>query len=144
MFAIAELPQLESRLRSRKVLSVFVDTSAAEDGSAWRVKLDRALARLDATSPPLSTGDRTARELCMAHLWTALEGKREAPGKPGWVAYVTTDDVVVAEPLPVAVETGVFWNNGIVVAPLTSALPGTRSRRIDAPRKRTLTQAMPA
>jgi hypothetical protein len=136
MLAFAELGQLERRLRSRKVLSVFVDTSAPEDGSAWRVKLDRALARLDATS--LSSGDRTARELCMAHLRTALEGRREAPGRPGWVAYVTTDDVVAAEPVPVAVETGVFWDNGIVVGPLAPALPRTSSRLIEASRARGL------
>lgn len=144
MLAFAELPQLERRLRNRKVLSVFVDTSAADDGSAWRVKLDRALARVDSTSPPLSSGDRTARELCMAHLRTALEGRREAPGRPGWVAYVTTDDVVVAEPVPVAVETGVFWDNGIVVGPLASALPRARSQPVDQSNARTLSPALPA
>jgi hypothetical protein len=117
------------------VLSVFVDTSTADPatGSAWRVELNRALARLDAMPPRLSSGERTARDLCMAHLRTALEGIRRAPGRPAWVAYVTTDDVVAAGPVRGRLETGVFWQNGVVVGPLRSALAEPRAVAVAGP-----------
>ncbi|HJR65247.1 MAG TPA: hypothetical protein VJ802_02375 [Gemmatimonadaceae bacterium] len=118
MLAFTELHEVQRRLQNRKVLSVFVDTSGPADGPSWRAKLDRALASLDARPPLLSSGERTARELCVAHLRTALESLRGTPGEPGWVAYVTTDDVVAAWPLHRPVETAVFWQSGIVMAPL--------------------------
>lgn len=118
MIAFAELHELQRRLGHRKVLSVFIDTAGTADGPSWRVKLDRALARLDATAPHLPSGERTARELCMAHLRTTLEGIRGTLTEPGWVAYVTTDDVVAACPLDTRIETAVFWQTGIVMAPL--------------------------
>lgn len=123
MFAFAQLRELERRLRHRKVLSVFVDTSDTDrkKGSAWRDELNRALLRLDAMPPYVSSGERTARELCMAHLRTALEGMRGAPGRPAWVAYVTTDDVVAAGPVRARLDTGVVWQTGIVVTPFRSA-----------------------
>lgn len=118
MVAFAELHEIQRRLCNRRVLSVFIDTAGTADGPSWRAKLDRTLARLDATAPPLPSGERTARELCMAHLRTALEGIRGKPQEPGWVAYVTTDDVVAACPLDTRVETAVFWRTGIVMTPL--------------------------
>lgn len=118
MLAFTQLHEVQRRLQKRKVLSVFVDTSGPADGPSWRAKLDRALANLDATPPRLSNGERTARDLCVAHLRTALESLRGTPGEPGWVAYVTTDDVVAAWPLHRPVETAVFWQSGIVMAPL--------------------------
>jgi hypothetical protein len=51
-----------------------------------------------------------------------LEGTWDTAGRPAWVAYVTTDDVVVAEPVPARLKTSVFWQNGMVVSPLASAL----------------------
>lgn len=123
MFAFAQLRELERRLRNRKVLSVFVDTSDTDPtkGSTWRDELNRALLRLDAMPPYVSSGERTARELCIAHLRTALEGMRGAPGRPAWVAYVTTDDVVAAGPVRARLDTGVFWQTGIVVTPFRFA-----------------------
>jgi hypothetical protein len=121
MFDFAEVRDLERRLQNRKVLSVFVDTRETADGPSWRRKLDRALARLEATGPCPSSGDRTARELCMGHLRTTLEGIREAPEAPGWIAYVTTDDVVAGYPVDTRVETAVFWQTGIVTAPVLDA-----------------------
>lgn len=123
MFTYAQLRELERQLKNRKVLSVFIDTSSAAAGPAWRMELNRALARLEATPPRLPEGERTARELCVGHLRAALEGMRETPGRPGWAAYVTTDDVVAAGPVRDRVETKVCWQNGIVVRPMARA-PG--------------------
>jgi hypothetical protein len=117
MVGFGELRELERRLRNRKVLTVFVDASVA-DRAAWRAELNRALFRLEAASPHLSAGERTARELCIAHLRTLLEGGRGAPGWPAWVAFVTTDDVVASGPVRARVATSVFWQTGIVVRPL--------------------------
>lgn len=121
MLAFAELHEIQRRLRNRKVLSVFVDTRGTADGPSWRRGLDQALARLEVTAPYLPRGEHTARGLCVAHLRTTLESIREAPKEPGWVAYVTTDDVVAASPVDTPVETTVCWQIGIVIAPLLAA-----------------------
>jgi hypothetical protein len=128
MLDLPQLRELQRSLRNRKVLSVFVDTSTTDPtrGSTWRDELNRALARLDATPPCSSSGEHTARELCTAHLRTALEGMRGALGAPGWVAYVTTDDVVAAEPVRARLKTGVFWQNGMVIGPILAALARPR------------------
>ena len=117
MFTYAQRQELEYRLRNRKVLSVFIDASSAAAGPAWRMELNRALARLESRPPRLPEGERTARELCVAHLRAALEGMRGVPGRPGWVAYVTTDDVVASGPVRSRVETTAVWQTGIVVRP---------------------------
>jgi hypothetical protein len=117
MVGFGELRELERRLRNRKVLSVFVDASAA-DRASWRAELNRALFRLEAASPHLPAGERTARELCVAHLRTLLEGVRGTPGWPAWIAFVTTDDVVASGPVRARVATSVFWQTGVVVRPL--------------------------
>jgi hypothetical protein len=122
MFTFAQLRELEGRLHDRKVLSVFVDMAVTTADTTWREALNRALAQLDARPPHLKAGDRTALDLCVAHLRTALEGMRGTPGEPGWVAYVTTDDVVASGPVRTRLETAAFWQHGIVVRPLMPAL----------------------
>lgn len=121
MFTFAQLRELERRLRNRKVLSVFVDMSVTTAETTWRAEFNRALVRLDAKPPHLPSGERTALDLCIAHLCTALEGMRGTPGEPGWVAFVTTDDVVAAGRVRAHLETEAFWRNGIVVRPLMTA-----------------------
>jgi hypothetical protein len=129
MLTFAALRDLERRLQNRKVLSVFVDTSAIQPPRrfGWREQLNRALARLEVTVPSCSSGERTARELCMAHLRTLLEGMRALPEGPGWVAYVTTDDVIASGAVRASLETSAFWQNGIVVAPLLSTVAAPRA-----------------
>jgi hypothetical protein len=129
MITFGELRDLGRRLQNRKVLSVFVDTSAIASAKrfGWREELNRALARLEVTPPQLSSGERTARELCMAHLRTLLEGMRALPDGPGWVAYATTDDVVAAGPVRARLETAAFWEDGIVVAPLLATVTNSRA-----------------
>jgi len=65
---------------------------------------------------------------------TALQGARGAPGRPGWVAYATTDDVVLAEAVRTPVKTRVHWQQGMVIAPLLAqgAVAGASSARLDA------------
>lgn len=124
MLTTTQLRALERGLRTRKVLSIFIDTSAPDlhRRQNWRTEAYRALARLDGAllhSPP---GERTARELCVAHLSTLLETIRDTPRAPGWVAYVTTDDVVAHGPVRERIDTRVFWRAGAVIAPLLPAL----------------------
>lgn len=118
MLAFTELNEVQRRLQWRRVLSVFIDTAGTADGPPWRAKLDRALARLEATAPYPPSGECTARELCTAHLRTTLRGIQGTPKEPGWVAYVTTDGVVAAFPLDTRIETAVFWQTGIVITPV--------------------------
>ena len=135
MLALAQLLGLERSLRGRRVLSVFVDTTVTDPVSraGWRCQLDRAFARLLSDAGGRTPGDRTALELCLAHVRTALEGARGAPGRPGWVAYATTDDVVLAEAVSAAVKTRVYWQHGMVIAPLLAqgAVVGASAARLD-------------
>jgi len=135
MLALAQLLGLERSLRGRRVLSVFVDTTVTDPASrsGWRCQLDRAFARLQFDAGGLKPGDRTALELCLAHVRTALQGARGAPGRPGWVAYATTDDVVLAEAVRTPVKTRVYWQHGMVIAPLLAqgAVAGAAAARLD-------------
>ena len=135
MLALAQLLGLERSLRGRRVLSVFVDTTVTDPASrsGWRSQLDRAFARLHSEAGGRTPGDRTALELCLAHVRTALEGARGAPGRPGWVAYATTDDVVLAEAVSTPVKTRVYWQHGMVIAPLLAqgAVVGASAARLD-------------
>lgn len=136
MLALAQLLGLERSLRGRRVLSVFVDTTVTDPASrsGWRAQLDRAFARLQSDAGGMRPGDRTALELCLAHVRTALQGARGAPGRPGWVAYATTDDVVLAEAVRTPVKTRVYWQHGMVIAPLLAqgAVAGASAARLDA------------
>ncbi|HEX6050563.1 MAG TPA: hypothetical protein VFZ21_14890, partial [Gemmatimonadaceae bacterium] len=124
MLTLAEILEMERALRGRRVLSVLVDTSAMDPASRarWRTDLACALARLHAEAVRLPPGDRTALELCLAHLHTELEAMRWNPGGPAWVAYATTDDVILCGPVRARVQTGAFWQRGMVVAPLQTPL----------------------
>ena len=135
MLALAQLLGLERSLRGRRVLSVFVDTTVTDPASrwGWRSQLDRAFARLQSDAGGLQPGDRTALELCLAHVRTALQGARGTPGRPAWVAYATTDDVVLAEAVRTPVKTRVYWQHGMVIAPLLAqgAVAGAAAARLD-------------
>jgi hypothetical protein len=111
------------------VLSVFIDTSDAGTPTKWRTELDRAFARLLAEASRSTDGDRTALELCLAHVRTALEAAHGAPGRPGWVAYATTHDVILEGTVRSPLETKAFWRRGLVVAPL---LPDSLADRVAA------------
>lgn len=126
MLTSEEIQEMERALRGRRVLSVLVDTSGANGAgrSKWRTDLARALARLRAEAARMSPGDRTALELCLAHLHTELESIRWNPSGPSWVAYATTDDVILCGPARARVQTGAFWQLGMVVKPLYAPVAG--------------------
>lgn len=120
MLSLGEILDMERALRGRRVLSVFVDTSATDPAarSRWRTDLAQALARLHAEASRLTPGERTALELSLAHLRTELDSMRWAPAGPGWVAYATTDDVVLCGPVRARLQTAALWQPGLVVGPL--------------------------
>ena len=126
MLTSEEIQEMERALRGRRVLSVLVDTwgTNAAARSKWRTDLARALARLRAEAVRLSPGDRTALELCLAHLHTKLESIRWKPSGPAWVAYATTDDVILCGPVRARVQTGAFWQLGMVVKPRHAPIAG--------------------
>jgi hypothetical protein len=131
MLTLTQVLGMERALRGQRVLSVFVDTSGTDSGtrSKWRTELDRAFARVLADAWRSTDGERTALELCLAHVRTAVEAAHGAPGRPGWVAYATTDDVVLAGAVRSPLETTAFWRRGLVVAPL---LPDSLAEKVAA------------
>lgn len=129
MLTLTQVLGMERAVRGQRVLSVFIDTSDAGTPTKWRTELDRAFARLLAEASRSTDGDRTALELCFAHVRTALEAARGAPGRPGWVAYATTHDVILEGTVRSPLETKAFWRRGLVVAPL---LPESLADRVAA------------
>ena len=124
MLTLTEVLGTERALRGRRALSVFVDTSSKgrDPHDTWRADLDRAIARVVAEASRLPDGERTAFELCLAHVRTELEAAHGPPACPGWVAYATTDDVVLAGAVRAPVQTQVVWQRGLVIAPLLPQL----------------------
>lgn len=140
MLTLGEILDMERALRGRHVLSVFVDTSATDPAarSRWRTDLARALGRLYTEASHLTPGDRTALELSLAHLRTELESMRWAPAGPAWVAYATTDDVVLCGPVRARLQTGAFWQQRLVVAPLEAPVATRTAIMRTAPYRRLL------
>lgn len=124
MLKLTQIFGMERALRGRRVLSVFVDTSSTDRGgrATWRADLDLAIARVLADASRLPGGERTALELCLAHVRTELEAAHGPPASPRWVAYATTDDVVLAGAVQGPLQTQVIWQRGLVVAPLLPQL----------------------
>jgi hypothetical protein len=122
-----ELRALERALRGESVLSVYIDGSLSDPAArrSWRVELNRELEEKRAALATATGGDEKF-ERCVAQLDERLSRYSGLPGDPGWVAIITVDRVHVAEPLGVPVDTKVFWETGIHVAPLMRALKHSR------------------
>lgn len=127
-----ELRGLERACGGQRALSLFVDTSDSAGATMGRSRLvlDREISRAQTEALRLAPGERTAVELCFAHVRTAIETMRDVPLSLGWVAYATTDGAVVAEPVRRPMATQVYWQRGIVTAPLLA-----RGEERGAPRK---------
>lgn len=128
MLTRTELLALNRALAGRRVLSVYVDGTAADPAMqrAWRLRLEH---RLDELRRSLTSAPRTERdefEQCVARLDSALAVFSAGVGAPGWAAFVTADEVHGARRLPVAVPTLAVWDVGMYVAEYIRALKENR------------------
>jgi len=117
-----QLIAMQRSLEERQVLSIYLDGRASDPASrrAWHAWLVATMASLRATL----TGDAaTLRDFdrCAEHLTSALVGVTGALRSKGWVAFVSSDGVALAEPVPVLVPNVVRWTRGAWVSPYIRA-----------------------
>lgn len=123
MLTTAALAELARTLSGQHVLSVYIDgaTNDPATRNAWRTQLEAGLASLRRTVHARSADE--ARELgrCIERLMAVLGTSPASPGAPGWVAFITEEQVVRAEALPVTMPDLVRWSDGPWVSPYLRA-----------------------
>jgi hypothetical protein len=116
------LAALSESLREQKVLSIYLDGRTTDPASrtAWRSLLETELAALRHKVEG-DHDDRKRLDRCIALLEERLATIAGALSAPGFVAFVATDGVAIAEPLPVVMPNVVTWQNGPFVSPYLRA-----------------------
>jgi len=106
-------------------LSVSIDGRVSDPvmRTRWRTELQNALDAARAGVPPL---EREAFLLCETRLEQVLSRFDGAIGAPGFIAFVTPDQVRFAERVGTPMPTAVFWSRGARVAPYVRALEHER------------------
>ena len=124
MLTHAELAQLHRSLRDRRVLSVYIDGSAADPAAqrAWRVQLDHSLDDLRRWLEGSPRAERDELERCVRRLDTLLSQLADGVGAPGWGAFITDDRVHDAQLLPAPTPTLAVWSTGPCIAPYVRSL----------------------
>jgi Bacterial archaeo-eukaryotic release factor family 10 len=119
---------LDRSLDGKKVLSAYL--GSAESDPAERTSWRRSLAeRIDELRDQLlgrPRSERDAFEACVTHLMDRLAGIVGFLPSPGWVAFVTRQEVKYAEALPVPMPVLVAWDDGMRLAPYIHALEEQR------------------
>ena len=128
MLTYAQLMTFYRSLRDKRVLSVYIGDSVANPAEqrAWRVSLDGALKDLRTWLSDASHEEREAFERDVRLLDGELAAFTGSTGTPGWVAFIASNKVVAAHPLPVPVPTIAVWSTGPCLAPYMRALKQTR------------------
>lgn len=117
------LAKLSDSLRERRVLSIYLDGRVTDPATrlAWRAVLARSLSALRVETSEEAPGERTDLDRCAAFLEQQLASVEGALSTPGFVAFVTTDGVALAEPLPVAMPNVARWQLGAWISPYLRA-----------------------
>jgi hypothetical protein len=122
-----KLMELYRELRHQKVLSVYLDADQHDpaERNKWRIRLEHEVSRrrkeLDG-----SDSERGGFDQAWERLRTRLEGFDAFMPERGWVGFATPDRVWYAENVPVPMPDGVYWEDGIHVAPYVRGLKQTR------------------
>ena len=95
MLTQTELLALHRSLRGERVLSIYIDGSAADPAEqrSWRTQLDHLLGKLRHSLDKTLPGEEDRLEKCFVLLSSALAGLDPSIGAPGWAAFVTSDRV---------------------------------------------------
>jgi hypothetical protein len=106
-------------------LSVYIDGRVTDPAmkTRWRTELQNAL---DVARSGVPTLEREAFLVCETRLEQALGQFDGAIGAPGFVAFVTPDQVRFAERVATPMPTIAFWTRGARVAPYVRALEHER------------------
>jgi hypothetical protein len=128
MLTHAELIALHRTLRHERVLSVYVDGTAADPAiqRSWRVQLDHALTDIRTWLKGSEHDEREQFERCVRLLDAQLAAFDGAIGAAGWAAFITSEGVRHAQLVPVALPTLAVWSTGLCLAPYMRALKVNR------------------
>jgi hypothetical protein len=122
-----KLMELYRELRQQKVLSVYLDADQHDpaERNKWRIRLEHEVSR---RRKQLNGDDGERRSFDRA--WQRLRERLESFGASvpdrGWVGFATPDQVWYAEKVPVPMPDGVYWEDGIRVAPYVRGLKQSR------------------
>jgi hypothetical protein len=123
MLTQSELTTLERSLHGRRVLSVYIDGESPDPAqrTSWRTALEN---ELDSVKREISSATHAEREdfaLAVELLEKELSSLPGGVGAPGFVAFVTPQEMRYAAALPVRVPTRVVWGERLCVAPYVRA-----------------------
>jgi hypothetical protein len=121
------LMELYRELRQQKVLSVYMDVDQRDpaERNKWRTRLEHEVSRRRKELNG-QDGERGDFERAWEHLRGRLDGLGSFLPERGWVGFATPERVWYAEPVPVPMPDGVFWEDGIHVAPYVRGLKQSR------------------
>jgi hypothetical protein len=128
MLTHAQLITLHRSVRDERVLTIYVDGTAADPATqrAWRVQLDHGLKDVRTWLADAAHDERESFERCVRLLEGEVASFTAGIGAPGWVAFITANGTREAHQLPVAVPTLAVWSTGACVAPYMRALKEAR------------------
>ena len=124
MLTFTQLVALHRALANKRVLSVYLDGSAADPAvqRSWRVQLDHSLMDLRRWLEDSSRSEREELEQCVRRLDQAMAGFGGGIGAPGWAAFITVDRMHHEGRLPAPAPTMAVWSTGPCIAPYIRAL----------------------
>jgi hypothetical protein len=128
MLTQAEVLTLHRSLRGERVLSVYIDGSAADPAEqrSWRTQLDHHLDKIRHSLDRTLPGEEDRLEKCLGLLSSALSGLDPSIGAPGWAAFVTSDRMHESAALSTGTPTLAKWRTGAYLAPYFRALKDNR------------------
>ncbi len=127
MLTYAQLAKLERNTRDRLVLNVYVDATQLDTVArrAWRRTLADEITATRKAVAGAPHAERNAFEKA-AKLLTrqAKELSDDLDGAPGWVAFVTDEEIVYAGPTVAPPQPSLTWRRGIAAAPYLRLFDG--------------------
>lgn len=128
MLRQSELVALERSLRGTRTLSVYLNGESTDPARrhVWRATLDEEIVGLRASLREAPHAEREAFDRSVERLRGLLAPLTGPLGSPGYAAFVTDDEVVYAEALPLPMAPTLAWGNGIRIAPYVRALKQLR------------------
>jgi release factor family 10 len=128
MLTYKNLVELETSLRGRSVLSVYVNGEEPDPAKRrrWRVDLRNSLNDIQSWLEGSSHAEREAFLTCRRMLLEQLDAMRGIVRGPGWAGFYTTDGASHTGPVPAPVPTMAVWSTGPCLTPYVRALKESR------------------
>jgi len=122
------LSDLYEHTREHRVLSVYIDGEQHDPAErrVWRTRLEQALSECRSALEGNGRAELTEFDAAHEKLLARLRDFSSFMPERGWVGFVTSDDVVYADTVPVPMPDLVVWEEGLRVAPYVRALKQER------------------